>query len=872
MEPSRTVRRTAIAGLLLVTLCSCSPGERTGGDGLVGAAPGVSIELARQRSAAIEDLRYDVALSIPERASEPVTGRITARFAIPKATDPLVLDFAQGPEHVLAVRSAGHPIDYSVENEHVVIPAGALEPGAQSISIDFVAGDGSLNRNDEFLYTLFVPDRARVAIPVFDQPDLKASLELALEVPQGWEAVANGPLVGRSAAATAGRAVLTFAETEPLPTYLIAFAAGRFDVLERQRDGRRLRMLHRETDAAKVERNVDAVFDLHFAALDWLEDYTGIGYPFAKLDFAAIPAFQYGGMEHAGAIFYRDRGLFLDETATQTQVLGRASLIAHEVAHMWFGNLVTMEWFDDVWMKEVFANFMAAKIVNPSFPEIDHELRFLLAHYPRAYEVDRTAGANPIRQRLDNLNEAGSLYGAIIYQKAPIVMKHLELLTGEEIFRDGLRHYLGVHRYGNASWPDLIEILDRLTEEDLAAWSAIWVEEAGRPTVEAALAVADDRISALEVSQEDPGGGGRIWNQRLEVLLGTDAGAGERFPLHLRGRSASLPDAAGAAKPAFVLVNGGGVGYGDFRLDPESRDWLLERLPSIDEPVARAVAWMSLWDGMLDGDIEPTALADLILRALPAEPDELLVNGILDPLGELYWRFLGSAERERVAPRLEDVLWRGVTASARPTLKGSYFAAYRDIAVTPSAVARLERIWSGGEPIEGLPLSENDTTALAHQLALRQGIDVETVLGRQRERIENPDNLARFDFVRPSLSADRSVRDAFFASLADPANREHEPWVLEAVALLHHPLRADSAREYIGPGLEMLPEIQATGDIFFPLGWASATLDGHSSPAAAAIVRELLEERTDLPPRLRGKLLQAADPLFRAARLRERGD
>ncbi len=135
----------------------------------------------------------------------------------------------------------------------------------------------------------------------------------------------------------------------------------------------------------------------------------------------------------------------LDESATQNQLLERASVIAHETAHMWFGDLVTMRWFNDVWMKEVFANFMAAKIVNPSFPQVNHELRFLLAHYPAAYQVDRTAGTNAIRQELDNLDEAGQMYGPIIYQKAPIVMRQLELIVGARRFRDGLREYLKRH-------------------------------------------------------------------------------------------------------------------------------------------------------------------------------------------------------------------------------------------------------------------------------------------------------------------------------------------------------------------------------------------------------------------------------------------
>src|SRR4029077_7540345 len=166
----------------------------------------------------------------------------------------------------------------------------------------------------------------------------------------------------------------TFAETEPLPTYLVAFAAGKFQTETAQRGGRTFTMYHRETDAAKVARNRDALFDLHAKSLAWLEDYTAIPYPFDKLDFILIPSFQFGGMEHAGAMLYNAAGLMLDESATQNQLLNRASTISHETSHMWFGDLVTMQWFNDVWMKEVFANFMAAKIVNPSFPTVNHEL------------------------------------------------------------------------------------------------------------------------------------------------------------------------------------------------------------------------------------------------------------------------------------------------------------------------------------------------------------------------------------------------------------------------------------------------------------------------------------------------------------------
>ena len=192
--------------------------------------------------------------------------------------------------------------------------------------------------------------------------------------------------------------------------------------------------------------------------------------------------------------------------------LRRANLIAHETSHMWFGDLVTMKWFDDVWLKEVFANFMAAKIVNPTFPDINHELRFFLQHYPSAYDVDRTAGANPIRQPLDNLKDAGSLYGPIIYLKAPIVMRQLEQILGPDELRDGLREYLSRFAFRNATWTDLIAILDARTDEDLAAWSRAWVDEPGRPTIATNLETANGKMSRLTFTQSDPRGRSLRWN------------------------------------------------------------------------------------------------------------------------------------------------------------------------------------------------------------------------------------------------------------------------------------------------------------------------------------------------------------------------
>ena len=830
---------------------------------------GVPLDVATRRAAMVSDLKYDLSLSIPEALAAPITGTTTIRFALKDASSPLVLDFETGRDHVTSVDANGKPAAFTYVNGHIVIPAAALAAGANTLRITFTAGDASLNRSADFMYALFVPARARLAFPVFDQPDLKGRWTLTLDHPAKWISAANGAEIERTANGDR-RSIVRFAETQPLPTYLVAFICGDFKMETAERSGRTFRMFHRETDAAKVARNKDAIFDLHARALEFLERYTGIPYPFGKFDFVAIPAFQFGGMEHAGKILYNASGLLLDESATQNQLLGRASVISHETSHMWFGDLVTMRWFNDVWMKEVFANFMAAKIVNPSFPTVNHELRFLLSNYPSAYEVDRTAGANPIRQPLDNLNEAGSLYGNIIYQKAPVVMRHLEALLGEDNFRDGLREYLKGHAFGNATWTDLIDVLDRRTPEDLQQWSHAWVDEPGRPTITTELVIKDGKIARLAFRQRDPRGRNLNWTQQLRVAVGTPKGH-ELLTVEITGPVVEVPKAVGMPAPLYVLPNGGGWAYGDFVLDKASLEYLSTNLPELDDALTRGSAWVTLWDALLDGQVKPEALLDLTMRALPRETDEQLTSRVLGYAANSWWRFLGPAERAPRAARFESLLKEGLAQGKTASQKAAWFNTLRNVSTTPATNEWLRQVWAKTETVPGLPLAEADYTSLALELAVREVNGWSDILRTQLGRIENPDRKGRFQFVMPALSADPAERERWYASLKDVNNRRREPWVLEGLSYMHHPLRAEAAKKDVQSSLDMLWEIQKTGDIFFPKRWLDAVLGGHSSQEVADTVRAFLKNLpANYPDRLRNITLQSADELFRSASIVDR--
>jgi aminopeptidase N len=270
---------------------------------------------------------------------------------------------------------------------------------------------------------------------------------------------------------------------------------------------------------------------------------------------------------------------------------------------------------------------------------------------------------------------------------------------------------------------------------------------------------------------------------------------------------------------------------------------------------------------MLDAEVTPDAFLSLALRALPVEKNELNVSRILSYLREAYWRYSSPAARTRLAPRVELALRQGLDGASSPTLKSVWFSALRDTAQTGATLAWLTRVWTEEEKVPGLTLAETDFIRLAEELAVRDVANASAILDRQYERTKNPDRKAQFAFVRPAISKDARERETWFAALADVANRRHEPWVLEGLRYLHHPLRAAASEKYIEPSLILLREIQRTGDIFFPKRWMDATLGGHQSAAAAATVRAFVDHLPpEYPERLRRVILSSADDLFRATR------
>ena len=830
---------------------------------------GVSRELATVRKAMLNNITYDLYFDIPENRSESINAKATISFdrvvnsADNRANDkePLILDFKAGKGQILSVAANGEVVPYSFENEHIVIKSKYLKEGGNSITIELIAGELSLNRNDEFLYTLLVPDRCRTLMPCFDQPDLKAAFELKLKVPKSWKAVGNGELLKFEE--FDNHNIYEFERTKPLSTYLFAFAAGQFEYVRQYSRGRWIGIFHRESDAAKVESSIPAITEQVSYSLDWMERYTDIEYPFCHYNVVAIPDFQYGGMEHPGATYYRSSTLFLSPDADQAAQMRRSELIAHETAHMWFGDLVTMKWFDDVWLKEVYAGLMADKITSGLFPEIDHRLNFFLNHYEPSLRTDRTFGSHPILQELDNLKDAGTLYGDIIYHKAPIVMQMLERQISEIGLQMGLRQYLSDFRYSNAEWSDLLEVLQNVTGRDLQSWNDIWLKEEGAPVV---------KFDSRGIVMEDERGNGKVWQQTI-LLAGEDIGApGIKREEALREETlVAIKDTLTALSfnaEEVILPDSDMWGYGSFLPTERGIDYLGKNISLIPDALQRAIGWQLLYNGVLYKKIAGEDFMRSCLRHLSVEKNNLIINRVLTFLSTVYTTYLDEASRLRMESEVEQffiaTLVKDQQIKNQQNIdKKPYFRTLLSIYSLPETGEYFQNLLKGSIRYEGLNLTEEDRLSVVCNLVLRNTERYEEMKSYIQQLIKNGDLLKRFEYVYPSLSGDKAVRDSVFNALLNEKNRVNEVWVGESLKWLNHPKRRAESEDYVERILSEVEEIQVTGDIFFPANWLQAGLSGHNGKDVYTTLLQFLDNHPNYPNNLKLKILVHTDHLRR---------
>ncbi|MGB8507294.1 MAG: M1 family aminopeptidase, partial [Pyrinomonadaceae bacterium] len=610
------------------------------------------------------------------------------------------------------------------------------------------------------------------------------------------------------------------------------------------------------------------VFRLNRESLKFYETYFDYKFPFPKYDLVIIPEFAYGGMEHAGATFLREETILFPTDPTASDLINRADVMAHEAAHQWFGDLVTMRWFDDLWLKEGFATFMGYKAIEKTLPQYDAWRVFHLRNKPLAYLTDATKGTTPIYQDIPNLSAAKSAYGNIVYRKAPSLLRQAEFYMGASEFQRAVALFVKEHAYANASWEDLVHDFERTSGKRLDAWADAWVKRRGMPDVRVRWSTgADKRIDSFKVEQSDVLNEGGAWPMRLKILLADDDGSPlDALTVTIGGGATNVKEATGKRRPAFVFLNDEDYGYGRFLLDDVSRAFVLKHLGDIKDDFRRALLWGSLWDSVREAELAPFDFVELAINNAARERDDVTLQFILARVQTAFTRYLSDVQQQTLAPRLEGLIYDGMTKAETAGLRITYFRAYREIATTHAARDILVKILAGKLEVPGMTLRSRDRFDIIRALTAA-GDERAAALLKQQGEADKTDDGRRYTYAAMAAVPRAADKKKYFDDYLSKGELA-ESWIEASVGPFNAPQQSGLTRPYLLSALGELPTLKRTRKIFFVNGWLAAFIGGQCDAEAARGVQDFLAHTASLDRDLRLKVLEAADGLERCVRIR----
>ncbi|MEU4674995.1 aminopeptidase N [Amycolatopsis sp. NPDC023774] len=616
---------------------------------------------AAARSAEVFDVHYAVELDLTVGALKFATNT-EVRFQARSGDAFAFLDFAGQVE---SVECNGRELGPDAhEGTRVRL---AVRPGGNTVR---VAGFAAYSRTGEglhrfqdpldghvYVHTKFEPFAAHRVYACFDQPDLKATVELTVTADAGWVVVANTAVEEPPTPAGGERSTWHFGRTPPLPPYLVAFAAGPFRRLRSSHRAVPLALYARGSLFAELTRDAPELFDVIGRGLDFYGRLFDLPYPFTKYDHVFAPEYVFGGMEHPGCVTLNERFVFRHRVTAQAR-RKRAEVLLHEMAHMWFGDYVTMRWWDDLWLNEAFATMMAVVAQAETTPYGEGWTAFVHQALPAARHADRLPTGHAIRVETADTDAARSNLGPIVYLRGAAVLHDLASRVGWETFVAGVRTFLRTHAWGNAGLDDFVAALRKVSDENVDRWVGEWLLRRGVNTVE----VVRGRLVQLPEPEVQP----RHLTIRVAAFVEREGELVLRHREHVSlGPRESDRDLAGFAD--LLVPNDDAVRHVKVRLDPRSRGTALRHLSTLDDQRARAVVWGSLWDDVLDARLPARSYAAAVLTHGVREDDV----GVLETLVERAVRAVELYGDPRRRGRLLDAVARRVRAQLAGAAPGS---------------------------------------------------------------------------------------------------------------------------------------------------------------------------------------------------------
>ena len=748
-----------------------------------------------------------------------------------------------------------------------------------------------------YLYSQFeVPDARRV-YAVFDQPDLKATFDFTVLAPKSWIVTSNMPVKSKEDVddVITADGVLgdhepesarswTFETTPIMSSYLTAICAGPYaewHTTYLNEDGRTVPMAQycRQALAPAFAKDVDYLFDITKKGFAFYAKTWGVPYPYAKFDQIYVPEYNAGAMENIGMVTIRDQYVF-ESKVTDALAERRVVTVLHELAHMWFGDYVTMRWWNDLWLNESFAEFTSTLATAEATEWHDAWATFCSGEKSWALRQDQLPTTHPIVAPINDLNDTYVNFDGITYAKGASVLKQLAFYVGRTQFFEGIHNYLNRHAYSNATLADLLSELEKTSGRDLKAWSAKWLEESGINTIATDLTVnADGTIAELKLTQSAPAEHPVLRPHRLAVgFYNEDAATGkivrtEQFELDVDGETTIVEAAAGKPRPAFVLVNDDDLTYTKIRFDAESQAFAEANLHRFDDALARAVTWLAFWDMTRDGEFPAERFVDMTLRLLSTETESTTFRYALACMSTTAHHYVAPVRRDDVLRHVAAELWTLANAAeAGSDTQFQLATAYLGYGEEGDAAfaANAHGLLDGTVRLEGLEIDNNFTWTIVQALTSVNEMtndDVDAQLAK-KETTEN--------------------REFAYGARASMATAEAKEWAWDQA--LHNDALTNSQLEAVAGGFSATPRHDLAEPFaaryFEAVDWiwanktyhmAEALLNGlypdYADPATLVRLGDAwLDEHGDADNALRRLIIENVASSHRTLKVREYND
>jgi aminopeptidase N len=679
---------------------------------------------AAVRAALIKVASYHVELDLTSDGDETFDSVTVVRFDCTEPGSPTFINLTAPAVREIILNGAPVGLD-AFDGDRITLA------GLAASNVLRVVAECAYSRSGEGLHRFTDPADGRVYLysdletfdahrvyACFDQPDMKASYELTVTAPADWLVVSN--MAAESTDQDGEALRWHFPPTPLVPTYITAIAAGPYHVVRDEHDGIPLGVYCRQSLASYLD--ADEIFEVTRQGFDFFHSSFGIKYPFEKYDQLFVPEFKEGAMENAGCVTILESYIFRSRV-TDFAREARGETILHEMAHMWFGDLVTMRWWDDLWLNESFATWAGTLAQAEGTRWTSAWTTFAQLYKAWAYRQDQLPSTHPIAADIPDIHAVEVNFDGITYAKGAAVLKQLVAYVGRENFLDGVRQYFGAHAWGNATLADLLSALEETSGRDLAAWSAEWLQTAGVNTLRPSYSIdADGRFTEFAVEQEAAATHPVLRSHRIAIGLydKTEAGLARRLRVEtdIAGARTVIPEIIGQRRPDLVLVNDDDLTYAKVRLDDHSLQTLIDNsIGLFTDPLPAALCWSAAWQMCRDGEMATRDYIRLVLSGITSVADISVVQTLLRQASQATRRFADPDWRATGLALLANglrTLFHAAPAGSDEQL--AYVRAFVGVATSAEDLALLAGLLDGSVQLDGLSVDTDLRWALLGRL------------------------------------------------------------------------------------------------------------------------------------------------------------